>query len=85
MNYRILEYSKEIIDKAIDKEKIKRKGYKIPVIYSIVLYTGRQKWNVEKVLEDKQETLEGIGKRGISEYEVIDINNYTEKELMEKE
>ena len=85
MNYRILEYSKEIIDKAIDKEKIKRKGYKIPAIYSIVLYTGSQKWNVEKVLEDKQETLEGIGKRGISEYEVIDINNYTEKELMEKE
>ena len=85
MNYRILEYSKEIINKAIDKEKIKRKNYKIPVIYSIVLYTGKQKWNVGKVIEDKQETLAGIGRKEISEYEVVDINNYTERELMEKE
>ena len=85
MNYRILEYSKEIIDKVLNREKVKNKNYKIPVIYSTVLYTGRKRWDVEKVIEDKQEFLPGIKKRRISEYEVVDINDYSEEELIKKE
>ena len=52
MPYRILEYQLEIIQSAIDIEKLKNKSYKIPQVYPIVLYTGKRKWNAKKFLED---------------------------------
>ena len=85
MSYRILEYSKEIIERTIDKERLKNKNYKIPVVYAIVIYTGNRKWNAEKEIEKRQEELPGIGRKGVAEYEIVDVNSYTEEELIEKE
>ena len=85
MSYRILEYSKEIIERTIDKERLKNKNYKIPVVYAIVIYTGNRKWNAEKEIEKRQEELPGIGRKGVAEYEIVDVNSYTEEELIRKE
>ena len=85
MSYRILEYNKEIIERTIDKERLKNKNYKIPVVYAIVIYTGNRKWNAEKEIEKRQEELPGIGRKGVAEYEIVDVNSYTEEELIEKE
>ena len=48
----------------------------------IVLYTGKQKWNANKYLERSQEKIQGLNIK-IGNYSLVDINNYTEKELLE--
>lgn len=83
MPYRILKYNMEIIDSAIDRTKINTKDYKIPVVYSFVIYTGNQNWNVEKYITDKQRKLKGVTNRLFAQFEVIDINKYSDKELLE--
>ena len=82
MPLRILEYQVAIIRSAIDKSKIKNKSYKIPLVIPIVLYTGKQKWNASKYLEEIQEKMKGQSIK-IGNYCLVDINNYTEKELFE--
>ena len=51
MPYRILEYEYELIRNEIDYNKLGTKGYKIPAVIAIVLYTGKQKWNVKNILK----------------------------------
>lgn len=82
MPYRILKYNMAIMESAIDKRKINNKDYKLPAIYSFVIYTGNKKWNVEQYIEEKQQKLEGVSDKLFSRFEVIDINNYSEKELL---
>ena len=82
MPFRLLEYEVAIIRSAIDKSKIKNKSYKIPLVMPIVLYTGKQKWNANKYLEKSQEKIQGSNIK-IGNYSLVDINNYTEKELLE--
>ena len=82
MPYRILEYEVAIMQSAIDLDKIKNKESKIPLVISIVLYTGNKKWNAKKYLEENQEKIEEIEK-GLGNYNLIDINELTEKELLE--
>ena len=82
MPFRLLEYEVAIIRSAIDKSKIKNKSYKIPLVMPIVLYTGKQKWNANKYLEKSQEKIQGLNIK-IGNYSLVDINNYTEKELLE--
>ena len=82
MPFRLLEYEVAIIKSAIDKSKIKNKSYKIPLVMPIVLYTGKQKWNANKYLEKNQEKIQGLNIK-IGNYSLVDINNYTEKELLE--
>lgn len=82
MPYRILEYEVAIMQSAIDLDKIKNKESKIPLVISIVLYTGNKKWNAKKYLEENQEKIEGI-ENGLENYNLIDINELTEKELLE--
>ena len=48
MPYRLLMYEMEIIKSAVDEKKLHMLDYKIPTVYSIVLYTGKRKWNVKK-------------------------------------
>ena len=86
MPLRLLEYELEIIQSAIDKIKIKNKSYEIPLVIPIVLYTGKQKWNVNKYLEESREKIQGldinIGNYGlvnINSYSLVNINNYTKK------
>ena len=82
MPFRILEYQVAIIRSGIDKNKIKNKSYKIPLVIPIVLYTGKQKWNASKYLEEIQEKMKGQNIK-IGNYCLVDINDYTEKELLE--
>ena len=82
MPFRLLEYEVAIIRSAIDKSKIKNKSYKIPLVMPIVLYTGKQKWNANKYLEKSQEKIQCLNIK-IGNYSLVDINNYTEKELLE--
>ena len=82
MPYRILEYEVAIMQSAIDLDKIKNKESKIPLVIPIVLYTGNKKWNAKKYLEENQEKIEGI-ENGLGNYNLIDINELTEKDLLE--
>ncbi len=82
MPFRLLEYEVAIIRSAVDKSKIKNKSYKIPLVMPIVLYTGKQKWNANKYLEKSQEKIQCLNIK-IGNYSLVDINNYTEKELLE--
>ena len=82
MPFRLLEYEVAIIRSAVDKSKIKNKSYKIPLVMPIVLYTGKQKWNANKYLEKSQEKIQSLNIK-IGNYSLVDINNYTEKELLE--
>mgnify|MGYP000590368804 CR=1 FL=1 len=81
MPYRILEYEVAIIENAIDLSKIKNKGYKIPLVIPIVLYTGNKKWNARKYLKECQEEFKEI-KVSLGNYNLIDINDFTEEELL---
>lgn len=82
--YRIVEYKYEIIRSEVDVQKLGQKGYKLPVVKAIVLYTGKQKWNVKKYLEEVQEKLEGTERQKLGEYEVVDVNNFSAEELLEE-
>lgn len=81
MPYRILEYEVAIIRSSIDFNKIKNKGYRIPLVIPIVLYTGNKKWNAKKYMMECQEEFNGI-KISLGNYNLIDINDFTEKELL---
>jgi len=85
MPLRILEYSLEIIKSAIDRKQIERKEYKYPTVIPIVLYTGRKKWKVKNYIKETQEKLEGYEGIEFAKYNIIDINNYTEEELLQEE
>ena len=82
MPFRILEYEVAIMKSAIDMNKINTKDYKLPLVISIVLYTGNRKWNAAEYLQKSQETLRNI-KEDVGKYNLIDVNNLTEKELIE--
>ena len=84
MAYRILNYCLEIIRNTVDKEKLKNKSYKMPIVYPIVLYTGKRKWNAQKYFEECQMRLKGVGRTTFSSYNLIDINCLTQEELWEQ-
>ena len=83
MPYRIQRYKMLLMDEIINKKEMKKVGYEFPRIMAIVLYTGRGKWKVEK-LEDVQKPLEWY-KETEKEFELVDVNKYTEEELMKDE
>ena len=83
MPYRIKRYKMLLMEEIINKKEIKKIDYEFPRVIAIVLYTGRSKWNVEK-LEDIQRPLEWY-KETDKEFELVDINKYTEEELMKDE
>ena len=85
MPYRILMYSLEIMKSMIDEKQLKKKSYKLPMIYPIILYTGDKKWNVEKYIETRQQKIPGCEPARFYEYNIIDINEYSENELLKDE
>lgn len=85
MPYRILEYENEIIKSAIDYSKLKQKGYKYPLVISIVLYTGNKKWNAKKYIREIQENLEGYEEVQFARYNVVDVNDFSNDELLNDE
>ena len=82
MAYRILEYENEIIKSAIDYSKLKQKGYKYPLVISIVLYTGNKKWDAKKYIKEIQENLEGYEEVQFARYNVVDVNEFSNEELL---
>ena len=84
MPYRILEYEYELIRSENDYKKLGTKEYKIPVVIAIVLYTGKQKWNVKKYIEEVQEKLEGYEEIKLAKYDVVDVNDFSKEELIKE-
>lgn len=84
MAYRILNYCLEIIRNTVDKEKLKNKSYKMPIVYPIVLYTGKRKWNAQKYFEECQMRLRGVERTTFASYNLVDINCLTQEELWEQ-
>ena len=83
MPFRILKYEMAIVESAIDEKECKKKDYLYPRVNAIVLYTGKQKWNVSKTFNEAQVT--SILEKAIefAKYILVDINNYTEEKLLE--
>ena len=84
MPYRILEYEYELIRSENDYKGLGTKDYKIPAVISIVLYTGKQKWNVKKYIEEVQERLEGYEEIKLAKYDVVDVNDFSKEELIKE-
>ena len=61
----------------------KKKDYLYPRVNAIVLYTGKQKWNVAQTFNETQ--VSSILEKDIefAKYILVDINNYTEEKLLE--
>ena len=79
MPFRIEEYKMEIKKRAIDRKKARNKNYEIPEVIPIVIYTGKQKWNVRQYLnkiEDRR-----FKNVDLAKYNIIDINEYEKEEL----
>ena len=81
MPVRIAEYSIEIMREALDLAK-KEKKCEIPKVIAIVLYTGEGKWQVLQTLEEIQAKIPGIEATSVGSYSVVDINAYTDEELL---
>ena len=78
MPIRLLEYSAAIIESAIEDTKYKPKPRVIP----IVLYTGKTKWKIENETIEKQQFFKEV-KLIDGEFNLIDINDFSKKELLE--
>ena len=62
--------------------KIKgKKNFKIPLVIPIVLYTGREVWNIADEIERIQEKLEGYDEP-FGKYTLIDINQDSDEKLL---
>ncbi len=63
---------------------INRKTFKLPAVVPIVLYNGSASWTASRNLKDCIANSELFGKYVVDfEYILIDINNYTEEDLVE--
>lgn len=84
MPLRILEYEYSIIKSAIDRNRIGQKEYKLPMVISIVLYSGRRKWNGKEYIREIQEKLEGYQELEYARYNLIDVNDFSAEELLKE-
>ena len=81
MPYRIEEYRLEIIKSAIDVKKIKNKGYEMPEVIPIVIYTGKGQWNAKLYLHSISD--ERFKNVNLQRYNLIDINKYEKETLID--
>ena len=66
---------------SIDIKKKGKKNFKIPLVIPIVLYTGREVWNIADEIERIQEKLEGY-EEPFGKYTLIDINQDSDEKLL---
>ena len=83
MSYRIMKYSYEIMESAIDEGNLHKSEYEYPKVYPIVIYTGDQKWNASISFEEKQASLHGLNDINWLKYGLVDITQISENELLE--
>lgn len=81
MPWRLVEYKVELLQGAIDIKKKGKKNFKIPLVIPIVLYTGRDVWNIADEIERIQEKLEGYDEP-FGKYTLIDINKDSDEKLL---
>ena len=83
MPIRIMEYVTAIITNYwySDKENIVNRKY--PLVIPIVLYIGKNKWNVEKHISSRQVKMPGY-KSEYGKYTVFDANDYEDSELLQE-
>ena len=81
MPWRLVEYKIELLQGAIDIKKKGKKNFKIPLVIPIVLYTGREVWNISDEIERIQEKLEGY-EEPFGKYTLIDINQDSDEKLL---
>ena len=84
MPIRMLEYSLGIIKSAIEYKKTTDRTYTIPSVIPIVLYTGKTKWKANLSISENQEMLNGKRKLKCSKYNLVDVNNFAEEELIKE-
>ena len=84
MPYRIMEYQFKITKSAVEIKKLKLKEYKIPIVIPIVLYTGTRKWNVKEYIKEAQESYKQYNGEELGRYKLVDVNNFTEEELLKE-
>ena len=75
MPYRLLDYSNGIMRSASEDKKR-------PSVIPIVLYTGKIKWKIENETIEKQQFFKEV-KLIDGEFNLIDINDFSKKELLE--
>lgn len=84
MPLRMLEYKLEVMRSAIRGKNINNKSVKVPIVIPIVLYTGHKKWNAKLNLAEIQpEYREDV--KDYIRYNLIDVSNYTEEELLQSD
>ncbi len=86
MPYRMLEYSVEIMRSALNRKRKKNCKYKCPEVVLVVLYTGSEKWKIEreyKKISDDEINYYTNGTNSI--YNLIDIHNYAKEDLVKGE
>ena len=79
-----MEYQFKITKSAVDIKKLKLKEYKIPIVIPIVLYTGTRKWNVKEYIKEAQESYKQYNGEELGRYKLVDVNNFTEEELLKE-
>ena len=84
MAYRILKYTMAIMESAIEKDKLRQKDYKLPTVFSFVIYTGNEKWQDSNWLIEKQEKLLGCKPEAFANFRLINVNDYTKEELLDQ-
>ena len=84
MPYRILQYELEIISSVLVDKKYIDRNYKFPEIIAIVLYTGNRKWNANLDLRSSQYKWKKYEGQELSKYNIVDINQIKDKELLEE-
>ena len=90
MPWRILDYQIEIMRSFVKSKNLNRKRQKHALVIAIVLYSGNRVWDAKKYINAMQEKINPNDKllddyRGLGNYNLVDINDYTEKELLESE
>ena len=85
MALRILKYEIDIVKSVMTNNNIVKKNDKLPTVIPIVLYTGKGKWNAKVYYKEMQETLQGYEMQEIGKYNLVDVNDYTEEELLKEE
>lgn len=84
MPYRILKYELNIIESVLIDIKYINKKYEYPLVIPIVLYTGKEKWNANLDLKSTQYKWEKYKIQELSKYNILDINEISNKELLEE-
>jgi predicted transposase/invertase (TIGR01784 family) len=85
MAYRILNYCVEIMRNVVKNKNVNNVSYRYPIIVPIVLYAGNQKWTAPTAFAQIKIKTDYLNESKIDiEYKLIDVNKYSEEELLEQ-